>query len=320
MSNLRVGVLYSRVRVEEKLLFEAFERRGIELDLLDDQRLIFDITDPATRSTAGQPDFQRFDVVVERCINHSRALYSLKILNDQGIRTVNTALVADVCGNKLMTTSALAAAGVPQPRALVAYTPESALAAIEQLGYPAVLKPTVGSWGRLLSKVNDRDAAEAILEHKETLGSYHHSIFYIQEYVKKPGRDIRAFQVGGETICAIYRNSSNWITNTARGGSSSNCPVTPELADICTRAARACGGGVVALDLFEDPDRGLLVNEVNYTMEFRNSIAPTNVNIPERMVDFCVKVATEGWNAANGWPEGTLPHVTSISLAEGASV
>ena len=138
-----------------------------------------------------------------------------------------------------MTTSALAAAGVPQPKALVAYTPESALEAIERLGYPAVLKPTVGSWGRLLSKVNDRDAAETILEHKETLGSYHHSIFYIQEYVKKPGRDIRAFQVGPETICAIYRTSPNWITNTARGGTSSNCPVTPELADICTRAARA---------------------------------------------------------------------------------
>jgi [lysine-biosynthesis-protein LysW]--L-2-aminoadipate ligase len=237
---VKVGVLYSRVRVEEKLLFEAFEKRGVSLDLLDDQKLIFDITDVHNHP------YKDYDVIVERCINHSRALYSLKILNDQGVRTVNTALVADICGNKLMTTSALAAAGVPQPKAFVAYTPESALDAIERLGYPAVLKPTVGSWGRLLSKVNDRDAAEAILEHKETLGSYHHSIFYIQEYVKKPGRDIRAFQVGPETICAIYRTSANWITNTARGGTSSNCPITPELADICTRAARAVGGGVVA--------------------------------------------------------------------------
>ena len=314
---LRVGVLYSRVRVEEKLLFEAFERRGVQLSLLDDQRLIFD---PSAFPGSANRSFGEFDVVVERCINHSRALYSLKMLNDQGVETVNTALVADICGNKLMTTSALAAAGVPQPKALVAYTPESALRAIEELGYPAVLKPTVGSWGRLLSKVNDRDAAEAILEHKETLGSYHHSIFYIQEYVNKPGRDIRAFQVGGETICAIYRTSPNWITNTARGGSSSNCPITPELAEICTRAARACGGGVVALDLFEDPDRGLLVNEVNYTMEFRNSIAPTNVDIPERMVDFCVDVARHGWNAANGWTTDTAPRLAAISLAEGASV
>ena len=173
MSNARVkvGVLYSRVRVEEKLLFEAFEKRGVSLDLLDDQKLIFDITDVHNHP------YKDYDVIVERCINHSRALYSLKILNDQGVKTVNTALCADICGNKLMTTSALAAAGVPQPKALVAYTPESALEAIEPLGYPAVLKPTVGSWGRLLSKVNDRDAAEAILEHKETLGSYHHSHF-----------------------------------------------------------------------------------------------------------------------------------------------
>lgn len=313
MSNPRVGVLYSRVRVEEKLLFEAFERRGVTIDLLDDSTLVFDITD------VRQHPYQHVDVVVERCINHSRALYSLKILNDQGVKTVNTALVADICGNKLMTTSALAAAGVPQPKALVAYTPESALAAIESLGYPVVLKPTVGSWGRLLSKVNDRDAAESILEHKETLGSYHHSIFYIQEYVKKPGRDIRAFQIGSDTICAIYRNSPNWITNTARGGRSENCPVTPEIADLCARAARACGGGMVALDLFEDPDRGLLVNEVNYTMEFRNSIAPTGVDIPERMVDFCLRVAREGWDAANGFPPGTSARLATISLADGAS-
>jgi len=310
---MRFGILHSRVRVEEKLLFEEFERRGINFDLIDDQQIIFDITDgPRARQ------YTDYDCVVERCINHGRALYSLRILNDRGVRTVNTAHVADVCGNKLQTTSALTAAGVPQPRSLVAFTPESALAAIEELGYPVVLKPAVGSWGRLLSKINDRDAAEAILEHKETLGSYHHAIFYIQEYVRKPQRDIRAFVVGNETICAIYRDSGHWITNTARGGKSSNCPVTPELNEICVAAARAVGGGVVAIDVFEDPDRGLLINEVNYTMEFRNSIAPTGVNIPGRMVDFCLKVAQDGWAAANGWSSDVQPS-SSVSLTAGAS-
>jgi len=313
VNRMKFGLLYSRVRVEEKLLFEAFERRGIAFDLLDDQKLIFDITD---QSSARQ--FTGYDVVVERCINHSRALYSLRILNDQGVSTVNTAQVADICGNKLQTTSALTAAGVPQPRTLIAYTPESALEAIESLGYPVVLKPAVGSWGRLLSKINDRDAAEAILEHKDTLGSYHHSIFYIQEYVRKPLRDIRAFVVGNETICAIYRDSQHWITNTARGGKSSNCPVTPDLNDICVRAAKAVGGGVVAIDVFEDPDRGLIINEVNYTMEFRNSIAPTGVDIPDRMVDFCVQVAKDGWAAANGWNNGG-PVYQPVSLTAGAS-
>jgi [lysine-biosynthesis-protein LysW]---L-2-aminoadipate ligase len=296
---MKFAILHSRVRVEEKLLFEEFQRRGMDFDLIDDQQMILDITDGPRAA-----QYDGYDCVVERCINHSRALYALRILNDRGIKTVNTAQVADVCGNKLQTTSALTAAGVPQPRALVAFTPESALQAIEELGYPVVLKPAVGSWGRLLSKINDRDAAEAILEHKETLGSYHHSIFYIQEYVRKPQRDIRAFVVGDETICAIYRDAQHWITNTARGGKSSNCPVTPDLDAICVAAAKAVGGGVVAIDVFEDPERGLLINEVNYTMEFRNSIAPTGVNIPGRMVDFAVKVAQDGWSAANGWSNG----------------
>ncbi len=304
----KFGLLYSRVRVEEKLLFTEFERRGIDFDLLDDQKMIFDISGGPTAA-----QYDHYDCVVERCINHSRALYALRLLNDRGVRTVNTAQVADTCGNKLQTTSALTAAGVAQPRALVAFTPESALDAIEQMGYPVVLKPAVGSWGRLLSKINDRDAAEAILEHKETLGSYHHSIFYIQEYVRKPGRDIRAFVVGSETICAIYRDSEHWITNTARGGKSSNCPVTPELDAICAAAAKAVGGGVVAIDVFEDPERGFTINEVNYTMEFRNSIEPTGVNIPGRMVDFCLRVAEDGWAAANGWTNGG-PEIARVSL------
>jgi [lysine-biosynthesis-protein LysW]--L-2-aminoadipate ligase len=229
------------------------------------------------------------DVVIERCINHLRALYSLKVLNDWGVDTVNTYEVANTCGDKLLTTTALVRDSVPSPRTIIAYTPEAALEAIEEIGYPVVLKPAIGSWGRLLSRVNDRDAAEAILEHKVTLGSFHHGAFYIQEYVNKPGRDIRSFVVGDETICAIYRDSPHWITNTARGGLASNCPVTPEIDVLSRAAARAVGGGVVAVDLLES-DRGLLVNEVNYTMEFRNSIDTTGVNIPARIVDYVLEV------------------------------
>ncbi len=308
---MKVGILYSRIRAEEKRIFQALEQRGVEFDLLDDARLIFDISG----GNGYNRRFDPYDVIIERCISHGRALYSLRMLNDRGIATVNTAQVADICGNKLQTTSALAAAGIPTPRTLVAYTPESALEAMESLGYPVVLKPAVGSWGRLLSKVNDREAAEAILEHKQVLGTYHHSIFYIQEYIPKPQRDIRAFVVGGETICAIYRRSDHWITNTARGGQASVCPVTPELDALCVRAARAVGGGAVAIDLLEDPERGLLVNEVNYTMEFRNSIEPTGVDIPGRIVDFALRVAREGWAAANGWEREAERPVGRVTLA-----
>jgi len=230
-------------------------------------------------------------VVLERSLSAARGLYALRILEAAGVPTVNRYATAATCWDKLLTTAALAEAGLPQPSTRIAFTPESALRAIEEQGYPVVMKPIIGSWGRLLARINDRDAAEAILEHKDVLGSYLHSIFYIQEYIAKPGRDIRAFVVGDETICAIYRASSHWITNTARGGQASNCPVTPELDALCRRAAQAVGGGVLAIDVLEDPDRGLLVNEVNHTMEFRNSIATTGVDIPARVAEYVLRVA-----------------------------
>jgi len=180
---------------------------------------------------------------------------------------------------------------VPQPSARLSFESESTLRAIEQIGYPAVLKPVTGSWGRMLARVNDRDAAEAVIEHRETLGDYSLHLFYTQELIRKPGRDIRAFVVGDQAICAIYRDSPHWITNTARGGKASNCPVTPELAEICLRTARAVGGGILAIDVMEDPERGYLVNEVNHTMEFRNSSAPTGVDIAAEVVRHTLRVA-----------------------------
>ncbi|HEY7623733.1 MAG TPA: lysine biosynthesis protein LysX [Candidatus Limnocylindria bacterium] len=277
----RVGVLLSRVRVEEKLLLAELESRGVPTKVIDDRELVLAVEQ--------KPELG-VDVILERCIQHGTALYALSVLDAWGVPAVNRYEVAEICGNKLLTTMRLTRDGVPSPRTRVAFTPESALTAIEELGYPVVLKPLIGSWGRLISKVNDREAAEAVVEHKDVLGNYLHSIYYIQEYVQKPGRDIRAFVVGDQTIAAIYRASDHWITNTARGGQASNCPVTPELDALCVRAARAVGGGVVAIDLLEAPE-GLLVNEVNYTMEFRNSIDTTGVNIPAKIVDYVLEVA-----------------------------
>ena len=279
---MKVGILYSRIRVEEKLIIRALAERGVDYELIDARRAVFDLARPEA--------WQAYDVILERCVSQSRALAALQILGSWGVPCVNDAHVAQVCGSKLETTLALLAANVPTPRVQIASTPEAALAAIEEMGYPVVLKPAVGSWGRLLAKINDREAAEAVLEHKSTLGSYHHSIFYIQEYVPKPDRDIRSFVVGDETICAITRHSAHWITNTARGGRAENCPVTPQIDQLSQAAARAVGGGIVAVDLLETETGELLVNEVNYTMEFRNSIEPTGVDIPGRIVDYLLDV------------------------------
>lgn len=284
---MRLAILASRIRVEEKLLIEALRQRDVAFEIIDDEDLLLDLAEADER-------WKQYDAVLCRSLSQSRAMAVMYVLEHWGIPVFNSAGTTATCNDKLLTTLALQRAGVPVPRALLAFEAETAVRGIERLGYPAVLKPITGSWGRLLARVNDRDAAEAVLEHQETLGSYQHHIHYIQQYISKPLRDIRAFVIGDRTVCAIYRTSEHWVTNTARGAVASNCPVTHEMDRLCVRAALAVGGGILAVDLLEDPEQGLLVNEINATMEFRNSIAPTGVDIPNVMLDYVQSSVREG--------------------------
>jgi len=281
---MKIGLLCSRVRVEEKLLLGVLQERGIDYARIDPRDVTFDL--------AGD-ELSEFDAVLVRCLSHSRAYYITRWLESVGVPSVSSHHVIATCGDKMMTSLALEEAGVPSPCTVMAFTPDAALDAIEEMEYPVVIKPVHGSWGRLLAKVNDREAAEAILEHKKTLGGYLHSVFYIQEHVDKPGRDIRAMVVGDQVVYAIYRKSDHWITNTARGGEAEVCPVTEELRDTCLAAADAVGGGVVAIDLFET-DNGLIVNEVNHTPEFHASVKVAEADIPGAIIDYVMKVAEEG--------------------------
>ena len=272
---IRIGFLYTRLRAEEKYLLEELEKQpAVEIVRINDGDHYFDI------NQLPEP----IDVLFERSISYSRGLYISRIFEAHGVPVVNPSVVAERCGDKYITSQILAKNGIPTPSVLMAFDEQSALRAIEAMGYPCVLKPVVGSWGRLLAKVENRHMAESLIEHKATLG-VNHQVFYIQEYINKPGRDIRAFVVGDEAICAIYRTSENWITNTARGGVATDCPVTDEIAELCQHAAQAVGGGLLALDLFET-ENGLTINEINHTMEFRNSIVTTGVNIPQKMIEY----------------------------------
>ncbi|MBZ0277181.1 MAG: lysine biosynthesis protein LysX [Anaerolineae bacterium] len=286
---MRLAFLVTHIRAEEKLLVSAFREVGVEPDIILDRDLNINLTAGAEQTAPSGIPWGEYDLLLERSVSTSRGLYTLAILNTWGIPTINSYRTASVCADKLLTTLALANAGVAQPQARVAFEPESAMQAIADVHYPAVLKPVTGSWGRLLARVNDPDSAEAVLEHRQTLGNYTHHTYYVQSYVEKPGRDIRAFVVGNRTICAIYRTSPHWVTNTARGGVATNCPITPELDDVCQRAAAVVGGGILAIDLLESPDGQLLVNEINHTMEFRNSSAPTGVDIAAEVVRYALE-------------------------------
>jgi [lysine-biosynthesis-protein LysW]--L-2-aminoadipate ligase len=278
----KIGVLASRVRVEEKMILAGLRERGADFDRIDPRGVTADLN--------GQ-GWDEYGAVLVRCLSHSHAFYLTRWLADRGIPAVSPHETVATCGDKVLTTAALRAAGVPVPRAVVAFSPEAALTAIEEMGYPVVLKPPVGSWGRLLARVNDRDAAEAILEHKSTLGGYIHGVFYIQEYVDKPGRDIRTMVVGDQVAYAVYRRSDHWITNTARGGEAEPCPLTPEIDRLSRAAALAVGGGIVAVDLLETARGQLLVNEVNHTPEFHGAAQATETDIAGCIADHLLAVA-----------------------------
>ncbi|MEM4699613.1 MAG: lysine biosynthesis protein LysX [Candidatus Nezhaarchaeales archaeon] len=272
---MRLCIFYDRVRVEEKMLYEAALKLGIEALMYDSKDFYASAVDDSLPEPVGSAD-----VVVQRCVSHYRALHSTMLLERKGLPVVNSYRCLDLCGNKLMTTLLLSRAGVPTPKTYVAFTKEAALRALDEVGYPAVLKPVLGSWGRLLSLVRDPVEAEAVIEHREHLPPIY-QVYYIQECVKRPPRDIRAFVIDGEVVAAIYRYSApgEWRTNTALGGRAVNCPITPELEDLSLRASEAVGGFFLGVDLMEGPD-GLLVHELNAVVEFRNSVPATGVDIP----------------------------------------
>ncbi len=277
--SITLGLLHSTIRGDEKLIIDATKARNINIKLIDIRTMVFSLD-------TFKADF---DVALERSVSTVKGDYALKFLEYVGVPVVNKSAVAAICGDKFLTSLALQKAGVATPKFAMVFEIEEAKQAIADMGgYPVIIKPALGSWGRLLAKVNDIDALEAIVEHKDVLGGVQQKAIYIQQYIKKPGRDIRSFVINGKAIAAIYRDSPHWITNTARGGVASNCPVTKEIAEISRKASTAVGGGILAMDIFET-DNGLSINEINHTMEFKNSEKPTGVSISGAIVDYCIE-------------------------------
>lgn len=275
----KVGLLITYLRDEEKLILAAARRRGVDITTILDRALVLDAA--ANEASGSGIDV---DVVLDRCVAHLPAGYALKTFERWGVPTINPAAATAICDDKALTTLALERAKVPTPRTMLAFSVEAALDACEKIGYPAVLKPVTGSWGRLLAKVNGPEQARAILEQKKELGSIHHAIFYVQEFLEKPDRDIRAFVVGDEVIAASYRTTNHWITNTARGATSSPCPVTDELQEIALRATHAVGARWAGVDLIETQD-GFSCVEVNTGGEFHGLMRTTDVDIAAKIVD-----------------------------------
>jgi len=290
---VRVGVLYSRIRRDEKLLLNELRERDHEITKVDVRREGFNIGEP--------PEVMAdVDLLVDRCLSTSRSLYTTQFAEAYDIPVINDHAVAAVCADKVKNSLVLEKAGVPTPNTEVAFSKDAALETIEEFGYPCVLKPVIGSWGNLMAKIDSRSAAEAILEHKETLGHYEHKVFYLQEFVDKPGRDIRVLAADGEPIAGMVRSSDHWLTNAAKGATTEEIEITPEIAALVETASDAVGDGLLGIDIMEtgvDEDgtpSGYTVHEINHTVEFKALNEVTDVDVPSVVVDWLeTQAATE---------------------------
>ena len=277
-----ITALYDTIRLEEKLLIESAKKNDINLEMVDCKKLFVDLNDK-----------KNFDgPVLQRCVSYYRNLHSTAAIEGQGTKVVNCLNTGIFAGNKLFTHMLLQKAGVPTPDATVAFSKDSALEALNKIGFPKIIKPTVGSWGRMVSKINDMDSAEGIIDGREVMYPIH-QVHFLEEFVERPPRDIRVIVIGDNVAAAIYRNSGdgNWKTNTHLGGSAETCEITNELEDICIKAKDTVYGDIVGIDLMESNDKGMVVHEINNTTEFRNVVRVTGVDIPKLMLEYVKELA-----------------------------
>ncbi len=275
-------MLYDYIRPDERMLIDSSRRKGINLILHKSEDFFCNALELFDKQ-----EFQ--NVVLQRSISYFRSFHLTALLENRGITVINSSNIASMCGNKLMATLVLAREKIAAPKTYIAFNVDSALKLLSRIGYPAIIKPIIGSWGRLVAPLKDPESARAILEDRSNMFPMY-QVYYIQEMVKRPPRDIRCFVIGNEVVAAIYRYSvpDEWRTNTARGGKVENCEITSELEDLSLKTAKAFGDGVFGVDLMESPD-GLLVNEINYTTEFRNSVPATGIDIPGLILDYALR-------------------------------
>jgi [lysine-biosynthesis-protein LysW]--L-2-aminoadipate ligase len=279
---VNISITFDRLRWEEKKLKEEAERQGYETELIDSRKLAIEISSKKVKNLFG-------NIVLQRCISHYRSVFLTKILENYGVRVVNPSTVSEACGNKLITTMLLTKAGIPTPKTYVALSAECALTAGEGVGFPVVLKPFTGSWGRMVSIANDAQTLATIVELRELMQNPLEHMYYIQEFVKRPPRDIRIIVAGDEIVASVYRHApqNDWRTNVARGATTTAFKPDDELSELALRAAKAVGGGILGVDAMESND-GYLIHEINNTVEFKGAQASTKTRIARKIINYAV--------------------------------
>jgi [lysine-biosynthesis-protein LysW]--L-2-aminoadipate ligase/ribosomal protein S6--L-glutamate ligase len=270
-------LIYDSIAWEEKEIIKKLQAGGVELNLVNAKDNFLSLT--------GKLNFDGPAFI--RCMSSRRSLYYSYILESHGIKTVNSYNTFNIAGNKVFTTSLLYKNRIGTPESLISFSHDNAIDASEKLGYPVVFKPASGSWGRMISLIGDENMAETVFSMNDMVSE---NSYYLQKYVKRPPRDIRAIVVDGRISATIYRYADQgWKTNLYLGGKVEKAELGKDETETILKTADLFDPGVIGIDAMES-EEGLLVHEVNSRVEFRGASRVYGNKIANDIVEFLKKL------------------------------
>jgi [lysine-biosynthesis-protein LysW]--L-2-aminoadipate ligase len=283
MTSAECDILLSvtMLRPDEKLLLHALRARGVRVRPV--------LQEDLAELAAGRTALPRLSMI--RNLSHREAVGVARRLETLGTRTLNQSGAIELCNDKGLQALLFARHDIPHPVTRHAYSYSHVREAATELGWPAVLKPVSGSWGRGVTKLVDEECVEAWVGGRESTDAGG-KLFpvLIQEYVDKPGYDLRVVVVGRTPIVAIRRASADWRTNTHLGAEVERVEMTAEIGTLCARLAGVLGDGFYGVDLLEDRHDGeLKVLEVNANPEFARSAAIHGVDVAGHLAAYVVE-------------------------------
>ncbi|WP_329381877.1 RimK family alpha-L-glutamate ligase [Streptomyces sp. NBC_01351] len=271
MSEAQVLLSVTMLRPDEKLILGALRDEGLTAQPL----LIEDLAGVVAGHT-GPPG-----LVLIRNLSHREAISVSRRLEHAAIPTFNRAAAIETCNDKGLQSLIFARHRIPHPTTRHAFSYDQVRSTVTEFGLPAVVKPVSGSWGRGVTKMTNVECVEAWAGGRESADAAG-KLFpvVVQEYIDKPGHDLRVVVVGRTPVVAIQRVSDNWRTNTHLGAEVQRVEITTEIEKLCGLVVDALGEGFYGVDLVENRATGeLLVLEVNANPEFARSSAVHGVNV-----------------------------------------
>lgn len=284
---MNLGIVLNRVSFEEKQIILACKELGINVEQIKNEELFLQLNsekDPHIKS----------DIILQRSLSAVRAVYSTAILETKGYKVINNYNTISISADKLLTTLLFEKYKIPNPRTFAGFTAHSVLNSVEKyLKYPMVTKPILGSWGRMVAKIESYNQLSSIVESKEVMGDLFQKIHYFQEFIDAPQlnpnnpADIRVFYLGGECIAAMgrFRPEKDFRSNIALGGSAKKLEIDSEMVSISKKVAEALQAEMLGVDLMIT-EKGYVCIEANAVPGFEGIANATGINIGKQIAEY----------------------------------